>query len=201
MKILPKRYNKNEQLIVNKKFLESAKSADFIFDIGANVGTITKQLLKQNGFVYAFEPDPEAFQYLKQIKSSNLVIQNVAVWTSDGEATLYRHWDWKKSKSHTSSTLISSKRNVDDVNTTEVVTFDISGLVKSLNGDIIMKIDVEGAEYNLLKYWSNTKLINCFSKIYCEFHAKKIRWGLIKHINLYILLRLRSQAHLVCEWY
>lgn len=201
MKFYPQRFSKAEKLELTQELLSTARKSDFVFDLGANVGLITKKLLEAGCFVYAFEPDPEAFKELKKINAPNLSAQNVAVWTNKGKTKLYRHRDWTLSKSHTSSSLISDKKNVDDENSILVNTIDISDLVIDLQGTKLMKIDVEGAEYTILNYWSRNRLINQFSTIYCEFHGRKIKWGRIKHILLCIQLIVRGQNHIVKEWY
>lgn len=174
-------FSEEEKSDLTQDLLAAARKSDFVFDLGANVGLITKKLLEAGCFVYAFEPDPEAFKELKKINVPNLSAQNVAVWTNKGKTKLYRHRDWTLSKSHTSSSLISDKSNVDDENSVIVNTIDISDLVNELKGTKLMKMDVEGAEYKILNYWSKNKLINQFSNIYCEFHGRKIKYGRIKH--------------------
>lgn len=46
--------------------MAAARNSDFVFDLGANVGLVTKKLLKIGCCVYAFEPDPEAFKELEK---------------------------------------------------------------------------------------------------------------------------------------
>ena len=202
MKIYPRRsFSKDKKLDLTQSLLIAASKAEFIFDLGANVGLVTKKLLEGGNFVYAFEPDPEAFKELKKINSPRLSVRNVAVWTNEGKTKLYRHNDWKHSKSHTSSSLISDKKNVDDKNSIIVNTIDISDLVVGLEGTKIMKMDVEGAEYKILNYWSRNRLINQFSSIYCEFHGRKIKYGRVKHFFLFARLTVKKQNHIVKEWY
>ena len=201
MNFYPKSFSKEEKSDLTQDLLTAARKANLTFDLGANVGLVTKKLLEAGCFVYAFEPDPEAFQELKKISSSRLSLHNVAVWTNQGKIKLYRHKDWKLSKSHTSSSLISSKKNVDDANSIIVNTLDISDLVISLEGTKLMKMDVEGAEYKILNYWSKSRLIDEFSTIYCEFHGRKIRWGRAKHFLLFVRLIIRKQNHIVKAWH
>ena len=190
-----------EKIKAMKSLLTSSHNADFIFDIGANVGKITNQLISTGVNVYAFEPDPEAFKKLILIKASNLTSFNSAVWINQKKQILFRHKDWERSHSHTSSSLISSKINVDSRNTVKVDATDITNMVSSLKGNGVMKMDVEGAEYDLLNYWSDNKVLSRFDVIYCEFHAKKISFGRIKHLLLYLKLVVRGQNKIVRDWY
>ena len=201
MNFYPRSFSKEEKSDLTQDLLAAARKSDLVFDLGANVGLVTKKLIEAGCFVYAFEPDPEAFKLLEKINSPRLSVRNVAIWTNEGQTKLYRHRDWKLSQSHTSSSLISDKKNVDDENSVIVNTIDISDLVVGLKGTKLMKMDVEGAEYKILSYWSRNRLINQFSNIYCEFHGRKIKWGRIKHFFLYIRLIIRRQNHIVKEWY
>ena len=56
----------NETVI--KSLLEQTVFCDVIIELGANVGLITQQLVLQNKKVYAFEPEPVAFDELKKFK-------------------------------------------------------------------------------------------------------------------------------------
>jgi len=196
-----KSFSKEEKSELTQDLLAAARNSDFVFDLGANVGLVTKKLLEVGCFVYAFEPDPEAFKELEKIKSPRLSVRNVAVWTNEGKTKLFRHRDWKLSKSHTSSSLIANKKNVNDENSVVVNAIDISDLVIELEGTKLMKMDVEGAEYKILNYWLRNSLINQFSSIYCEFHGRKNKWGRVKHFFLFVRLMVRRQNHIVKEWH
>ena len=55
-----------------QQFLNQIKNCDVIVELGANIGTITKQLIKHKKPIHAFEPEPEAFKRLSLIKSKYL---------------------------------------------------------------------------------------------------------------------------------
>ena len=44
--------------------LKEVKNCDIIIELGANIGSITSKLIKYNKKVYAFEPEPIAFEQL-----------------------------------------------------------------------------------------------------------------------------------------
>ena len=112
----------------------ACSNADNIIDLGANVGSVTKSLLKIGKPVFAFEPDPVPFEELNKIIDSNLKTYLAAAWTSDGYMELFRHHDWEKTKSHTSSSLNANKKNVDRRNTEVVKTIDVAQFVLKING-------------------------------------------------------------------
>jgi FkbM family methyltransferase len=94
LKFYPHSFSKEEKSDLTQDLLAAARKSDLVFDLGANVGLVTKELIKAGCFVYAFEPDPEAFKELEKINSPRLLVRNVAVWTNEGKTKLYRHRDW-----------------------------------------------------------------------------------------------------------
>jgi hypothetical protein len=74
---------------------------------------MSREIIKTGKPVYAFEPDSVAFAELCKIKNPNFNGKQEAAWISDGEMELFRHKDWENTKSHTSSSLNASKKNVD----------------------------------------------------------------------------------------
>jgi FkbM family methyltransferase len=201
MRSTPQYFNQNQKDAAIKLLLSCAKRSNFIFDLGANTGTITRQLLECGVPVFAYEPDPLAFETLKNIRADNLTVLQSAVWINDKKVTLFRHKDWANSHSHTSSSLISTKKNVDNRNSVEVSAIDITTQVLQLRGNGCMKMDVEGAEYKLLNYWSDNGLLKRFDSIFCEFHGRKIRWGRIQHFLLFFKLLIRGENKIVKEWF
>lgn len=184
-----------------KKFFNQITYCDVIVELGANVGSITKQLINYKKPIYAFEPEPEAFKKLSLIKSKNLKIYNKAAWIENGESVLFRHNDWEKSKSHTSSTLNRTKSNVDSRNTILCETIDIADFIKSLNGNVLMKIDVEGSEYEIINHLLDKKVFKKINMIFCEFHPNKIKKGFFKHLILKFRLFISGKLFIVKNWF
>jgi len=184
-----------------KKFLNQIINCDVIVELGANIGSITKQLVKHEKPIHAFEPEPVAFKKLSLIKSKNLKIYNKAAWIENGESVLFRHNDWEKSKSHTSSTLNRTKSNVDSRNTILCETIDIADFIKSLNGNVLIKMDVEGSEYEIINHLLDKKVFKKINMIFCEFHPNKIKNGYVKHLILKIRLFCSGQSKKITNWF
>lgn len=78
-----------------KLFYELAKKSNVIFDIGANTGyyTLLAAIGNKEGQVFAFEPVPKIYEYLKRNialnQNSNVIAISSAVTNFDGEITLY----------------------------------------------------------------------------------------------------------------
>jgi len=149
----------------------------------------------------AFETDPIAFAELSLIKEKRFQAYEKALSTRSGSATLFRHQDFTINFATTSSTLNNTKSNIGTDNSTQVNVVDIIDVVRhrKLNS-IVMKLDVEGSEYEILNRLLKTKQMDKFSKIWCEFHPHKIRFGLTKHILLFSRLKLSGNLWKVKNW-
>ena len=150
-----------------KKLLKN-RNIKFIFDVGANKGDYTNELLKyyKEANYYLFEPNLLNYEKLnlRFINYKNIIIINKALADKDGGDFLYSD----KSGSGLGSL---NKRRLDHFN----INFDVKEKInlsrldtflKDLNNDIIIdyfKMDVEGAEIKVLhgigKFINRIKLI------------------------------------------
>jgi FkbM family methyltransferase len=119
-------------------------SADIVFDVGAYQGLHTILFARVARRVAAFEPNPSTFGTLLDTltanRASNVVAFPVAIGRETKTATL-----WGSGSASSLQPLIDGleKKNVN------VVTLDGFAKEQSLWPDV-MKIDVEGAEYDVL---------------------------------------------------
>jgi FkbM family methyltransferase len=149
-----------------------------IFDIGANVGEVTRIFSKTNARVIAFEPHPNAFIKLQKKfkKVENVVVLNLAAGKVDRFVKLYLHEDTDKSKDDLSqaSSLLLDKPNVSRQCYINVKEIDLSQYINSLGLEIdLMKIDIEGYEIELINHLIDSGCINKIKKIIVETHEKK----------------------------
>jgi FkbM family methyltransferase len=183
----------------------SGSKSDLVIDAGANVGLITTMLLSQNNpairNLWSFEPDPEAFSELCLIQDIRLSKFNEALWDSDGTSILFRHKSWLKNHSHTSSSLLKSKSNVDEKNGVAVANIDFARVINETPFDsITIKMDIEGAEYRVINHLIKSGSMKKINKIYCEFHPNSIRFGYSLHLILRARLILTRNFHKVQGW-
>ncbi len=126
-----------------------------IFDVGANIGVYTIIGAKKTGTfgnVYAFEPDPRNYKFLRRnIKSHHLVnvrAVNKAIANTVGDVTLYIHGD------PTSSRIVKSSwraEGIVGIHRVEVTTIDKFAETYKISNIDVMKMDVEGAELEVIK--------------------------------------------------
>ncbi len=141
-----------------KYLIESLRSGDTVFDIGAHKGGYLYFLQKitgKNGSVHAFEPQSYLFQYLTKLKTilhwQNVMVHPMAVSSSTGEAVLSIPYN-KKQKTSPCATIIESATSFQFRSTekVETITLDEYCMQRGLK-PYLLKIDVEGNELCVFK--------------------------------------------------
>ncbi len=158
-----------------------------VLDCGANVGGITSYLSLTGAKIYAFEPDPVAFKILKQRckKKINVECINKGVWDKDAVIKLYRHKKMRKEESSFTigSSIIASKNTIDSSSYHEIEVIDLLNFIRQLNKKVdLVKVDVEGAETEILKKIIAGDAYRLFNTMYVETHETKIP-GLAEELN------------------
>lgn len=129
---------------------------------------------------YGLEPDPVAFKEVsRNIKLNNLNVELLenCVGVKNGPIVMY-----SKSPGNSESSVFKNTYNW------TVVCFTMEYLYKNwdINGKVFMKIDVEGAEYNLLSCWYDwLKTLPVKPMLYISLHGEGGRI-LIKHLYSHI---------------
>ncbi len=149
----------------SNEVFENIKPGDITIDCGANVGDVTQKMSEKGAKVFAFEPNPFAFKELEKRfrNNKNVVCINKGVLDKNDKLPLYFHYESKKDpvKYSVSSSIIASKRNVDEQDYVEVELIDLHEFIMSINDHIkILKLDVEGAEVEILNKLIDLKSIN-----------------------------------------
>jgi FkbM family methyltransferase len=155
-------------------------------DLGMYDGTILRaatKMYKDFDKFIGFEPIPElcsrANKLLKNKKK--VVIKNQAVGTADSKEKLYINWT-KRDQIGKGSSLMSEKTTgnlkEDKFMMVDVINFS-DYLKNNLSKDdfIVLKIDIEGKEYDLLNHMIDTEAISYIDKIFCEWHYHKMKGG------------------------
>lgn len=158
---------------------DSLKKGEIAVDCGANVGEYTRLMAKNGATVYAFEPNPFAFEVLKENFKDwpNVIPINKGVWIFDGRMRLYFHQnsDEDEVKWSSGSSLLPFKSNITPRKYRDVPVIDFSKFINSLTGPIrVIKIDIEGGEAELLRKIIAEGLYAKVDKIIVEAHDDKI---------------------------
>lgn len=135
------------------RIAESVANTHCFIDIGANTGQTMLEYFsyKRNGSYYGFEPNPNAYFLLQELKKLNSLNAHLMPWgCSDNNQpnTLYILSDLD------SSATVDKQLRPDQQRTPLHVaeyTFDSIAQDSALPANFIAKIDVEGAEINVLR--------------------------------------------------
>lgn len=163
--------------------LSMLEPGDVVIDCGANLGAISGPLAETGATVHAFEPDPYTFDRLSETLAGrpNVVLHNAAVGAAAGTLHLMRDADWEKDPDGASvrSTLIAGGRNIDAGSGIAVEVIDFPAFLKDLiarHGNIaFLKMDIEGAELDLLEAMDGQGLFDPITLTVAETHEKKFK--------------------------
>jgi FkbM family methyltransferase len=157
------------ELEKQKLFIKMVKEGDVVFDIGAHVGFYTllsAELVGKDGKVFSFEPLMANYEYLKkhiEINNyKNITPFNVAVSDREGFAFFARG-------ENTSTGHLTNEGEI------KVRTIAIDDWInnKKLPIPNVLKIDVEGAEFDVLIGAANF-LKNNKPVIFLSLHSKEV---------------------------
>lgn len=149
-----------------------------VLDIGANIGRFTSVFARYKCKVYSFEPTRKTFDILlNRFKDmDNVVLKNSACWINNTKMRLYHHELSSYNDVYWSdgNSLIEKKTNVLRDDYEEVEAIDLSEFIFNLNQNInLIKMDVEGAEVELINHIIDTGAIDKVNYLICETHEKK----------------------------
>ena len=170
------------------------KDGDVVIDIGGNIGMVSIYLAKKYPFlkIYAFEPVKQNYEnFLKNIELNNInkdiiKVFNLAItkdrrdviltspFNNSGASNIYNNF--RGSGNIISNNDISIKS----------ITFDDIFSNNNISKCKLLKIDCEGAEYEILYSANVENLKNC-EYMRAEFHGKKYKQkDLYNHCNKFI---------------
>ncbi len=151
-KYFPEGYEKENFCFINNE----VKKGMTVLDIGAHIGlmvVIFSKKVGREGAVYAFEPTPSTFKILQEtIKLNNVKNVNaipVALAEKKGKLNFYI----SDNSADNSNSLVNNHRTdrKEEAIEVEVNTVDHFVAEEKINNIDFIKIDVEGAEFQLLK--------------------------------------------------
>jgi len=185
--------------------LRRLNKSSIVIDCGANIGDITKKFAQTGATVYAFEPDPLAFEYLKKRfqQVPNVTLYNQGVWDKKAEIMLYKHKDQDRQEmAYTvGSSIIDSKRNVDPNKYETISVIDLSDFIRKVNQKIdVIKLDVEGAEIAILHKILQDDSYRLFDRMYVETHETKITGQKEELQNIKDTMRRKNVTNIKLNW-
>lgn len=162
-------------------------------DVGANIGDISAKFASQNSEfdIICIEPNLDLLLplFLKSAEVSRVfAVIWAAAWIEEGTINLFQ------STAHEASTILSGKvehsgwPQIDYGRGILVPSINFSSwLRRTLIGydEIIIKMDIEGAEYDVLEKMIAEKTIGRVNKLFCEWHIDRYpHIGSERHHNI-----------------
>lgn len=177
-------YEYKDRYIYYKKIknLKISKS-DIVLDFGANQGEFIEYIKdKYNSYIFAYEPHPKCFDYLKnKFENNKIKIINKAVSNKNKRVKLFYQHNWKPDSGieySEGSSIVQEKTNLNINNYNWVETENIKKIISNFKYIKLIKIDIEGAETEILPHIIKNR--SKIGNVLCEFHANKISSQKIK---------------------
>ena len=159
---------------------------DCIFiDVGANVAdsTLYAASLENVKYVYAYEPFPTSFNMALKNISMNPELQNkISIYpygwfSKNGIVSLDEIIDVNASAVNTVLTEYSPAMKPDKFQKVKIELKRASDILKTIinnhpDNPIILKMDIEGAEYDCIKELEKSGLMNKVDMVFIEWHKK-----------------------------
>lgn len=172
-----------------KLYIRLLMYVDTVFDIGANTGIYALIAAIDNPYrkVYAFEPVPRIFDYLKKNveinKLHNLYIDSSAVTNYDGEITLYIPSN--SGIITTEASTLQGFREASEVISVRALTIDSFVAMNDISKVDLIKIDTEATEHRVLEGAKNI-IKRDEPIIICEVlkgRTEKFLYSLLEHTD------------------
>jgi len=159
------------------------RPGDLVMDCGANVGAITAILAETGADVLAFEPDPFAFGELSARFNDHphVTLINAAVGASAGTVRLMRasNFDDNPAGASVKSTILPGGRAIDASAGFDVPLINFPDLLReqiAAGREIaFVKMDIEGAELEILEALDAQDLLAQIRCIVVETHERKFK--------------------------
>ena len=169
----------------------------FFIDCGANIGQSVDKFRKSHMFTddfrfYCFEPVSYLAKEIKDRKDDKIEVIEKAVWLFDGEIDFYLNKP--EVENHEEGTIFKNEE-IENLETipTKVQCIDFSKWIEdtfSMDDYLILKLDIEGAEYDVIDKMLHEGSIDYINKIFTEWHFKRL--GMEEEIHDVFLNRLKE---------
>lgn len=175
-------------------------------DLGAYDGDSIRHFMKRDDWkefdIYAFEPNKKFHQQLADLwlDCPNIVFLSAdAAWIEDTQL----EFAVDQADSPIGSTLMPGKVEMWNKSLKQTVqAFDFPTWLEQFTDDdyVIVKMDIEGAEFPILLSMLNTGTLNYMNELWCEFHPNKVREYTTTH-KLELMNQIRKAGVELVEWH
>lgn len=156
----------------NEYYFEAKNENPIIIDCGSNIGMsiLYFKTIYPNSIIHSFEPDFYAFKLLNENfgNSKNIFLNNNAISNESKELIFYYN------EEHRSSLSMSLFKQRESKNSVKVNSLKLSEYLinKNINHIDFLKIDIEGAEFEVIDDLKKSDLFKIVDSMCIEYHHK-----------------------------
>jgi FkbM family methyltransferase len=164
--------------LVNQKYKNflnlNLDKNSLVIDIGANIGIISKIFEDlYDCKIEAYEPGKYAYLELKKRFKNNKKVKcfNYGISNKNYNSKIYypNNYSLDQKKYSVGATIFNKTSNINLKNFDNIKILSIQNIIKKHRFIDLIKIDAEGAEYNILNYLIKSK--KKIGKVICELHG------------------------------
>jgi len=195
---------------LTKYLLNNIKEHSVFIDVGANFGYYScmvakKVSAKKGGKVYSFEANKNAFDLLQKniminwIDWSAVSLHQVALSNIEGEMQ-FKNYKYRFGGSQ----FYTYEEDTQEINTAEIVTVNTKKMDNYFSSGVkvdFLKIDVEGAEFKVLKGAENTINNNPEIKLLLEWNNDQLKGHGTNPADLIEFLKVRKMQAFKLDWH
>jgi FkbM family methyltransferase len=151
---------------------------DLCLDLGANVGVFSQEMAARGCEVHAYEPDPMAWEHLMRNVGHlpNVTLHNCAVAATAGTFRLRRARDFADhplEATTMSSIIMTDPQRFQDDDGIDVEVRAFRDVVAGFGRRVaLVKMDIEGAEFDILREVFADPAAFDIDAIFCETHER-----------------------------
>ena len=172
-------------VLLDSRFLIKKNDKVLFLDLGANIGQgyswFSKFFKGENIDFELFEPNPYCYKKLKNyvnIKNKAVITHNLGVSTISGKVKFYGLKEEGDIYS-LSGSIVKNHNSIHyktkEENAIEIETINLGELLiekSKTHNKLIIKMDIEGAEVEILEKLISTEIANLIDILYVEFHSQ-----------------------------
>lgn len=173
------RRHKKRKKLENQQKLNTPGIRKVFIDGGAHAGEsvsfyLDKNPILKDSTVYFFEPNPQyasVLQGMENNKNYKIIYRPEALWNKNETLSFYIAKDqW----GDVGSTILADKKEKLELDRPlKVKAIDFAEFLKTNFSDkdyLIVKLDIEGAEYKVIEHLIDTQAINLIDELWVEWH-------------------------------
>lgn len=151
---------------------------DLCVDLGANVGEVTRRMADTGADVIAFEPDPVTFELLQAAVGDlpNVTLHQRAAGATAATMQLRRSAKWSPDDPtlhNANASLVRTDAELSDTTSVQVEVEDIPAFLAAQHREIrILKMDIEGSEWDLLEALIVHPVLALIDTMFVETHER-----------------------------